>query len=127
MICHSIAHLFISCKLALLIWRVVHFTFNISALANVTNLFGNWLKGVPKETKAHIRIEVCAILWEIWNCRNDVVFNKSVNANFLQVMDRATYWINLWSFLLLVDQQDSMDIRFTRLMAVVRAIFNQGG
>ena len=117
----------ITCKLARLVWRVVHFTFNILAPANITNLFGNWLNGVPKKTKAHIRIGVCAILWAIWNCRNDVVFNKSVNTNFLQVLHRVAYWINMWSFLLPVDQRGSMDTGCTRLMAVVRAIYNQGG
>ena len=123
----SIDHLFITCKLARLVWRVFHFTFNILAPANITNLFGNWLNGVPKKTKAHIRIGVCAILWAIWNCRNDVVFNKSVNTNFLQVLHRVAYWINMWSFLLPVDQRGSMDTGCTRPMAVVRPIYNQGG
>jgi hypothetical protein len=29
------------------------------------------------KTKARIRVEVCALVWAIWNCRNEVVFNRS--------------------------------------------------
>ena len=123
----SIDHLFITCELARLVWRVVYFTFNISAPVNVTNMFGNWFNVVPKKIKAHIRIGVCAVLWAIWNYCNDVIFNKFVNTNFLQVMHRAAYWINLWSFLLPADQRGSMDTGCTRLMTVVRAISNQDG
>jgi hypothetical protein len=48
----SINHLFFTCPFARLIWRVVHFTFDIPPSANVTNMFGNWLNGVEKQTKA---------------------------------------------------------------------------
>ena len=61
----SVEHLFISCPLARQIWRLIHFTFNITPPANITNLFGNWLNGVDKGTKANIRIGVCAFLWAI--------------------------------------------------------------
>ena len=114
----SIDHLFISCQLACFVWRVIHFIFNISPPTNVTDLFGNWLNGVDKKTKSHITIGVCALLWAIWNCHNDVVFNKSSNANFLQVMHRAAYWIHMWFFLLLVDQLVAMDTGCTRSQSV---------
>jgi hypothetical protein len=37
----TVDHLFISCPFARLVWRVVHFTFNIPPPTNVNNLFGN--------------------------------------------------------------------------------------
>jgi hypothetical protein len=43
---------------------------------NTTNLFGNWLKGIPKKDLAQIRVGVCVIFWAIWNTRNDFIFNK---------------------------------------------------
>jgi hypothetical protein len=52
---------------------------------NITNLFGNWLNGIDKKTKERIHVGVCALVWTIWNCRNEVVFNRCVNPNFLQV------------------------------------------
>jgi hypothetical protein len=42
----TIDHLFISCHFSRLVWRVVHFTFSIPPLINITNLFGNWLNGI---------------------------------------------------------------------------------
>ena len=91
------------------------------------NMFGNWLAGVDKQTKARIRIAVCAFVWAIWNCRNDVIFNKIGGVHFLQVVHKALYWIHLWSFLLPPQQRGLMDSGCTRMMAVVWAMFNRGG
>jgi hypothetical protein len=55
-------------------------------------MFGNWLNGVEKHTKAQICLGVCALLWVLWNCRNDMVFNKIGTAHFLQVIRMATHW-----------------------------------
>jgi hypothetical protein len=44
------------------IWRVVQFTFDIPPPTNVMNMFGNWLNGVEKQTKARIRVGVCALI-----------------------------------------------------------------
>jgi hypothetical protein len=123
----TIDHLFISCPFSRLVWRVVHFTFSIPPPSNITNLFGNWLNGIDKKTKERIRVGVCALVWTIWNCRNEVVFNRCANPNFLQVIHRAASLIHLWSYLLPVEQRGPMDIGCNRMMAVVRAIFNQGG
>ena len=123
----SVEHLFISCPFVTNIWRLFHFTFNITPPSSVANLFGHWLNGVDKTTKARIRIGVCAFLWAVWNCRNDVVFNKIRDAHFLQVVHRAVYWIRLWSFLLPLEQRDAMDSGCTRILAVVRAICCQHG
>ena len=87
-------------------------------------MFGNWLNGVDKDTKARIRIGICALLWALWNCRNDVVFNKVGNTNFLQVFLRATHWIREWSYLLPADQRAPMDSGCTRLERVARDIYN---
>jgi hypothetical protein len=51
-------------------------TFGLEPPKNVTNWFGNWLKGIPKDDPIQIRVEVCAIIWAIWNTRNDLVFNN---------------------------------------------------
>ena len=123
----TVNHLFVSCPFARLIWRVVHFTYDIPPPANVTNMFGNWLNGIDKKTKGRIRVGVCALVWAIWNCRNDVVFNRQTKPNFLQVIHRAASSIHMWSYLLPVEQRGPMDTGCNRLMAVVRAIFSQGG
>jgi hypothetical protein len=81
----TIQHLFFTCPFTKIIWRIVHMTFNIPPPANVSNLFGNWLNGVTKKNKGHIRVGVCALLWAIWNVRNDFIFNKKNFPSFLQV------------------------------------------
>jgi hypothetical protein len=123
----SINHLFFACPFASLVWRVVHFTFDIPPPANVTNMFGNWLNGVEKHTKARIRLGVCALVWALWNCRNDMVFNKIGTAHFLQVIRMAAHWTREWSNLLPEAQRAPMDSGCIRLEMVARAIYNQGG
>lgn len=72
----TVDHLFISCPFAKLLRRTIFITFNIPPPTNINNLFGNWLNGVLKKDKGHIRVGVCALLWALWNVRNDFVFNK---------------------------------------------------
>ena len=79
----TIHHLFITCPFARIIWMIVQFAFNIAPPTNITNMFGNWLNEIDKVTKTQIRVGFCAIVWAIWNCRNDVVFNKRTNTHFL--------------------------------------------
>jgi hypothetical protein len=61
----TVEHLFISCSFAKLIWRTVNFAYNLPPPTNVTNMFGNWLKGVDKHVKAMIRIGVSVLCWSI--------------------------------------------------------------
>jgi hypothetical protein len=37
-------------------------------------MFRNWFNDV--ENKSSNSLGVCAIVWAIWNCRNDLTFNK---------------------------------------------------
>ena len=74
----SIQHLFFDCQFARTIWRIIHMSFGLAPPKNVTNLFRNWLKGIPKSVLKNIRVAVCAVLWTIWNKRNYLVFNKHI-------------------------------------------------
>jgi hypothetical protein len=74
----TIDHLFITCAFFRFIWRAVHFTYNVPPPSIVTNLFSNWLNRIYKKIKARIRVGVCALVWAIWNCQNDAVFNRTV-------------------------------------------------
>jgi hypothetical protein len=66
-------HLFLQCPLAKIVWRIVHMAFSIIPPKNIKNLFGNWLVGVSKIEKAHIRVGTCALLWAIWRIKNDYI------------------------------------------------------
>jgi hypothetical protein len=63
----SIQHLFFEYPLAQLIRRIIHMTFGLAPPKSVTNLFGNWLKGILKNDLIQIRAGVCAVIWALWN------------------------------------------------------------
>ena len=81
----TIEYLFISCPFTRLLWRIVNFAYDLPPPTNITNMFGNWLNGVDKSSKARIRIGVSALCWSIWRCRNDVIFNKSKKLIFCRL------------------------------------------
>ena len=60
----------------------MHIAFNITPPNSVSTLFGTWLVGIESETARHIRVGVCALLWAIWNCRNDLAFNRKTTIHF---------------------------------------------
>jgi hypothetical protein len=40
------------------------------------NIFGNWLNDVDSSFKLLIRVGVIVVVWSLWLCRNDKVFNN---------------------------------------------------
>jgi hypothetical protein len=78
-----IHHLFFDCPFAKIIWRIIHMMFGLSPPKNIKNLFGNWLKGIPKKDLIKIRVGVGAVIWTMWNTRNDFIFNKLKTSSFL--------------------------------------------
>ena len=114
---------FLHARLQKKIWRIVYFAFNTPPPTNVTNMFGNWLNGVPKSDKDRIHIGVSALCWSIWLTRNDIIFNRSKGTNFLQVIFRAVHWIQQWAYLLPEVQRKDMDIGCNRLLMVAHDFY----
>ena len=48
----TIEHLFLFCPFAKMIWRIAHISFALPPPISITHMFGNWLNGVDKKTKA---------------------------------------------------------------------------
>jgi hypothetical protein len=119
----TVQHLFISCRFVHIIWRMIYFTDNLPPPTSITNMFGNWLNGIPKNDKARLRVGVSALCWSIWTCCNNMIFNKQKHTNFLQVICLAAYWIHMWSYLLPVDQRELMAIGYNRLLMVAQDFF----
>lgn len=86
----TIQHLFLACPFATIHWRTIHVSYNLPSPTSITNMFGNWLAGIHPKLKAQICVGVCSLVWAIWNCRNDCVFNRTKLPHFLQVIFRAT-------------------------------------
>jgi hypothetical protein len=123
----TIEHLFIVCPFSKLLWRMVFFAFNLPPLANITNMFGNWLNGVDKKAKDRIRIGVSALCWSIWRCRNNIVFNNSTTFNIMQVVHMILHLVQQWALLLPQDQQAFMDTGCNHLQTVAQGILSQAG
>ena len=123
----TIKHLFFDCPFARVLWRTVHIAFNITPPNSVTTLFGTWLTGIEPELARHIRVGVCALLWTIWTCRNDLVFNRISRIHFLQVIFRATAVIRSWSLLTPMEAREHLVTGSIRWEMVARDIFNRFG
>ena len=123
----SIKHTFLDCPLAKKLWRSVHIAFNITAPNTINTLFGTWLDGIDSETPRHIRVGVCALLWAVWNCRNDLIFNRTTNIHFLQVVFRATTLIRMWSLVTPTEARERLVTGSIRWEMVAWAIFDRFG
>ena len=102
-------------------------SFNITPPKNISHLFGNWLKGIDKSELKTIRVGVCAVLWAMWNVRNDYVFNKPKKQSFLQVIPLIAHWIRPWSYLQPVEQRHVMESGCTRLESVAKDFYQLAG
>ena len=123
----TIKHLFLDCLPAKLLWRSIHMAFNITSPNSIHTLFGTWLNGVESNTARHIWIGVCALLWAIWKCRNDMVFNRKNHINLLRVIYRATTWIHTWLLFTPAEASEPLVIGSTRWEMVARDIYNRFG
>ena len=86
--CHhdeTIKHLFFQCNFARSIWSAIQIGSNLYPPRNVANIFGNWLNGVDVRFKLLIRVGAIVLIWSLWLCRNDKVFNNK-NVSLMQVI-----------------------------------------
>jgi hypothetical protein len=128
--CHkdeTIQHLFFECSFAKIVWRIIHMSFGISPPTSVINMFGNWLAGIPKKELMQVRVGVCAIIWAMWNVRNDFILANQRNHPFCRLFP----WLRIGSvcgpFLQPVEERHAIDSGCNRLEMVARDIYNQYG
>jgi hypothetical protein len=63
---------------------------------SAANVFGSWLHDIDLRFRMLIRMGALAVIWSLWLCRNDKVFNNK-NYSFLQVIYKCTGMFHLWS------------------------------
>ena len=122
----TISHLFFQCKLARSIWSVIQVASNLYPPRSVANTFGNWLRGIDPTYRILIRVGAIAIIWSLWLCRNDMVFNGKLSSP-LQVLYRCTSMLRLWSPLQHPEFRDLFTKVCTRLEQAARDIFTPHG
>jgi hypothetical protein len=118
-------HLFIQYPLGKMVWRIVHMASGIIPPTSIKNLFHNWLVGVSKQEKAHIRVVACSLVWAIWKIRNDYNFNNAKSVSFMQVTPLATHRIRMWSCLQSTEKREDLATGCNRLEKVARDLYSQ--
>ena len=73
----TIKHFFFQCMIAHSIWSAIQIVSNLYPSRLVANIFGNWLHSVDMKARTIIRVRALAVIWSLWLCRNDKVFNNS--------------------------------------------------
>jgi hypothetical protein len=58
----TIRHLFFQCRVARSIWSTIQIASNLYPPSSMPNIFGNWLHGIDKRDRIHIRVEAIALL-----------------------------------------------------------------
>ena len=72
----TIQHLFLDCRFIRLVWASIYVAWCLPKPSSVSNMFGNWLNGIPKHYKPVVLVGAAAFCWSVWRCRNTVVFDK---------------------------------------------------
>ena len=85
----------------------VYAAWGLPKLSSVSNIFGNWLNGIPKDYKPLVLVGAAALCWSIWRCRNEVVFDNKKHS-FLQVIFATTHWLRTWAILQWLSSQDTL-------------------
>jgi hypothetical protein len=99
--CHhgeTIKHLFFQCRFARSIWSIIQVASDLYPPRSVANIFGNWLHGIDNRFRTLIRVGALFVLWSLWLCRNDKVFNDKLSSP-LQAIYQFTGTLRLWSSL----------------------------
>jgi hypothetical protein len=108
-----------------MVWHIVHMTFGIIPPKNITNFFGNWLAGVSKSERAHIRVGACSLFWAIWRIRNDYILKNAKSSSFMQVIPLATHWICVRFYLKPTEKREVFVTGCNRLEKVARDLYSQ--
>ena len=122
----TIKHLFFQCKFARSTWSVIQIASNLYPHTSVANIFGHWLDGISNRFKTLIRVGAYALLWSLWLCRNNLVFNDK-NASPLLVIFRCTHSLHMWSMLQHAEYQPLFKAVCTWLEQVATEVFTQHG
>jgi hypothetical protein len=122
----TIKHLFFHCNFAHSIWSIIQVVSGLYTPTSIANIFGNWLHGIDYKYMILLRVGAMALIWSLWLCRNDKVFNDK-NCSLLQVIYRCTGTLRVWSQLHRLEDHDLFMGLCTRLEDTARHLFSQHG
>ena len=109
-----------------LIWSTIQIGSNLHPPQSIANIFGNWLNGVDPRFNFLIQVGAIAVIWSLWLCRNDKVFNDK-NASFMQVIYRCTATLRSRAPLQRAEHRDLFFEVSPRLEASARDFYSHHG
>jgi hypothetical protein len=119
-------HLFFHYNFARSLWSVIRVASGLYTPTSIANIFGNLLHGIDYKYLILLRVRAMALIWSLWLCRNDKVFNDK-NCFLLQVIYQCTRTLRIWSQLHRLEDRDLFMEVCTRLEDTVRRLFSQHG
>ena len=117
-------HLFIDCHVTRLVWALIYAAWGLPKPSSVSNMFGNWLNGIPKDYKPLVLVGAAALCWSVWHCRNVVVFDNKKHS-FLRVIFTTIHWLRTWPILQQPSSQDTL-VAASHFLAQVAKYFLPG-
>ncbi|XP_020251027.1 uncharacterized protein LOC109828435 [Asparagus officinalis] len=94
----SHTHLFIECEFVFSLWKSIQFKLKIGKdfkMKSLKEVWLNWTAGGNKECKMKRDVLFCALLWCIWQERNDRLFsNKKKRA--LEILNKIMIFSTFW-------------------------------
>jgi hypothetical protein len=117
---------FFQCHFDRSIWSMIQVASDLYPPTSVAKISRNWLHGIDLRFRTLIRVGALAIIWSLWLCRNDKVFNDK-NCSLLQVIYRCTRILRLWSPSQRMENHDLFMEVYTWLEATARDTFSLHG
>jgi hypothetical protein len=118
--------LFFQCNFVRSIWSVIRAALGLYTPTSIANIFENCLHGIDYKYRILFRVGAMALIWSLWLCRNDKVFNDK-NCTLLQVIYRCTGTLRIWSQLHRLEDRDLFTEVCTRMEDTVRHLFSHHG
>jgi hypothetical protein len=85
----TIKHFIFLCNFPHSIWSVIQATSGLYPPTSISNVFGNLVHGIDNKYRILLRVGAIALIWSLWLCRNDKVFDNK-NSSLLQVIYQPT-------------------------------------
>ena len=116
----TIDHLFFSYSVARLVWNLVGRAFDLKQIrANLKDCFGSWLSRFQKNDKRLVLTGTLALLWAIWICRNDIIFDRKKINDPMCIIKMMCSRITDWAILQKKDPEEKMLMLGARLIEQV--------
>ncbi|KQJ86247.1 hypothetical protein BRADI_4g04232v3 [Brachypodium distachyon] len=112
----SVRRLFFDCVVAKHMWFDVALLFQIS-IHDFESLARHWIR---HKTMAVFNLVPAAVLWGLWKCCNDIVFNNVLWINIKHVWGHVLRNIKGWMTLLAEPAWEQLALELAKILELIR-------